>query len=304
MNDRFAERFEQFKTNKSSLAFIVNPLNTNTNEINIEPFGIDAGSLQMQLLDLKTKVLWSVKFTKFKSVGRVVGIEMHAHPAAQLPKNEDEWLYIAQQYENQWNFSNSLGAIDGKPVVIQCPNNTSTEFFYYKGTFNVVLLALVDAFYCFMFVDIRWQGRISNGGVFINSGLLSKLKMRQLKLPHDRQLQPSGKNLPYVFLGNSRFASNRHMMKPYPGNLEKGSTQRIFNYRLSRARRVVENVFGIMASVRKLMTLQPDKVSNVTLTCVFLSNFMLIIIIIVFSTFDIEADREIIPDRGEMAKVE
>ncbi|GBN98843.1 hypothetical protein AVEN_55227-1 [Araneus ventricosus] len=67
MKDGFAERFEQFKTNKSSLAFIVNPLNTNTNEINIEPFGIDAGSLQMQLLDLKTKDLWNDKFTELKS---------------------------------------------------------------------------------------------------------------------------------------------------------------------------------------------------------------------------------------------
>ncbi|GBO13691.1 hypothetical protein AVEN_141058-1 [Araneus ventricosus] len=67
MKDGFAERFEQFKTNKSTLAFIVNPLNTNTNEINIEPFGIDAGSLQMQLLDLKTKDLRSGKFTELKS---------------------------------------------------------------------------------------------------------------------------------------------------------------------------------------------------------------------------------------------
>ncbi|GBO12851.1 hypothetical protein AVEN_149040-1 [Araneus ventricosus] len=65
MKDGFAERFEQFKTNKSTLAFVVNPLNTN--EINIEPFGIDAGSLQMQLLDLKTKDLWSDKFTELKS---------------------------------------------------------------------------------------------------------------------------------------------------------------------------------------------------------------------------------------------
>ncbi|KAF8790653.1 hypothetical protein HNY73_005641 [Argiope bruennichi] len=64
--DRFAERLEQFKTNKSALAFIANPLNTNTNEINIELFGIDAGSLQMQLLDLKTKDLWNGKFTELK----------------------------------------------------------------------------------------------------------------------------------------------------------------------------------------------------------------------------------------------
>ncbi|GBN34556.1 hypothetical protein AVEN_33629-1 [Araneus ventricosus] len=67
MKDGFTERFEQFKTNKSTLAFIINPLNTNTNEINIEPFEIDAGSLQMQLLDLKTKDFWSGKFTELKS---------------------------------------------------------------------------------------------------------------------------------------------------------------------------------------------------------------------------------------------
>ncbi|GBM19510.1 General transcription factor II-I repeat domain-containing protein 2A [Araneus ventricosus] len=65
--DGFTERFEQFKTNKSTLAFIVNPLNTNTDEISIEPFGIDAGSLQMQLLDLNIKDFWSGKFTELKN---------------------------------------------------------------------------------------------------------------------------------------------------------------------------------------------------------------------------------------------
>ncbi|GBL81880.1 hypothetical protein AVEN_50481-1 [Araneus ventricosus] len=67
MKDGFAERFEQFKTNKSTLKFIINPLNTNTNETNIEQFGIHAGSFQMQLLDLKTKGLCSGKFTELKS---------------------------------------------------------------------------------------------------------------------------------------------------------------------------------------------------------------------------------------------
>ncbi|GBO42058.1 hypothetical protein AVEN_273689-1 [Araneus ventricosus] len=66
MKDGFAERFKQFKTNKSNLAFIVNPLNTNTSEINIDPFGIEARSLQMQMLDFKTKDLWSGKFTELK----------------------------------------------------------------------------------------------------------------------------------------------------------------------------------------------------------------------------------------------
>jgi len=41
-------------------------------------------------------------------------------------------------------------------------------------------------------------------------------------------------------------------MKPFPGNHLQGSPQRVFNYRLSRARRVVENAFGIMASVLRV----------------------------------------------------
>ncbi|KAF8789485.1 hypothetical protein HNY73_007418 [Argiope bruennichi] len=94
------------------------------------------------------------------------------------------------------------------------------------------------------------------------------------------------------------------MMKPYPGNFEKGSTQRIFNYSLSRARRVVENVFGIMASVfrvfSKPMALQLDKVSDVILACVFLHNFMRKSASSSSSysppgTFDTEADGEVVP---------
>ncbi|GFW22136.1 general transcription factor II-I repeat domain-containing protein 2A [Trichonephila clavipes] len=67
IKDQFADRYEQFKTNKTTLAFIVNPLNTNSNEIHIEPFGIDTGSLEMQMIDLKSKALWRGKFTELKS---------------------------------------------------------------------------------------------------------------------------------------------------------------------------------------------------------------------------------------------
>ncbi|GBL90515.1 hypothetical protein AVEN_179438-1 [Araneus ventricosus] len=81
LKDGFSERFEQLKTNKSTLAFIVNLLNTNTNEINIQPFGIDAGSLQTQLLDLKTKVLWSGKFTELKSKLDELEVQKYMHIA-------------------------------------------------------------------------------------------------------------------------------------------------------------------------------------------------------------------------------
>jgi Plant transposon protein. len=156
--------------------------------------------------------------------------------------------------------------------------NTESEFYNYKGTFSVVLLALVDANYRFIYVDIGCQGRISDGGVFNNSSLYSKLQSDELDFPTDRKLCSTDEPLPYVFIGDSAFALSRRMMKPYPGTHEKGSPQRVFGYRLSRARRVVENVFGILSSVfrvfRRPMALEPEKVSNVTLACVLLHNYL------------------------------
>lgn len=130
-------------------------------------------------------------------------------------------MNIAQQYETVWNFPNCLGAIDGKHIVIQCPMNKCSEFYNYKGRFSVILLALVDAQYRFTFVDIGCQGRISDGGVFNNSSLYSKLQTGQLHLPPDRELPSFGKPSPYVFIGDAAFALSRHMMKPYSGIHEK-----------------------------------------------------------------------------------
>jgi len=37
----------------------------------------------------------------------------------QIPKTEKEWLAAAKQYQALWNFPHSMGAIDGKRVVLQ-----------------------------------------------------------------------------------------------------------------------------------------------------------------------------------------
>lgn len=159
---------------------------------------------------------------------------------------------VAERYNSKWNFPQCLGAIEGKHV-LQAPINTGTEYFNYKGTFSIVLLAVVDADYSFIYVDVGCQGWISDGGVFKNTNFFSKLSEETLNLPQDNALPGRQTPVPFVFDADDAFPLQNYTMKPYSGNNEAGSTKRIFNYRLSRARRVVENAFGTLSVVFRVL---------------------------------------------------
>ncbi|CAF4945820.1 unnamed protein product [Pieris macdunnoughi] len=100
-----------------------------------------------------------------------------------MPSTADAWMNIERGYRRK--FPHCLGSIDGKHINIESPPHSGTEYFNNKKTFSIVLLALVDAHYKFVFVDIGGQGRISDAGVFNNSLLWKKsVKMKLIFLYH------------------------------------------------------------------------------------------------------------------------
>ncbi|XP_047512932.1 uncharacterized protein LOC125054845 [Pieris napi] len=196
-----------------------------------------------------------------------------------IPSSEEEWLTIAKEFESKWNFPHVIGAIDGKHVILQSPINSGNDYDCYKMFPSIVLFALVDANYKFLYVDVGSKGRISDGGVFKNTNLYKKVEKKELNIPSPEILQiPYKIAVPYFILGDKAFALNDYTLKPYEGTPERGSMERIFNYRLSRARRVVENAFGILSSVfrvlRKPLLLEPEKATKVVLTTICLYNYL------------------------------
>uniref|UniRef100_A0A915E977 DDE Tnp4 domain-containing protein n=1 Tax=Ditylenchus dipsaci TaxID=166011 RepID=A0A915E977_9BILA len=65
----------------------------------------------------------------------------------QVPATEEEWIDIAAKFFSRWNCPNTLGAIDGKHVLIKRPPHSGSLYYNYKGTFSTVLLAVCDADY-------------------------------------------------------------------------------------------------------------------------------------------------------------
>ena len=167
-----------------------------------------------------------------------------------IPKSEEEWKDIASGFWESWNFPNCLGAIDGKHFVIQCPKLSGSLFYNYKKSFSSLVLAMCDSNYKFIYVDIGSAGREGDSSVFKESKLFKSLEDGSLHIPPPCPTPGSQVELPHVIVGDEAFPMKPYLMRPYPGRGREilPYSQKVYNYRLSRARRVIENAFGILVA--------------------------------------------------------
>lgn len=204
-------------------------------------------------------------------------LEEFRDEAFTTPSTPDAWKEVAQQFGRRWNFHHACGALDGKHIAIRKPKLSGSAYYNYKGFFSIVLLGLVDADYKFLWANVGSEGSSSDAGVFNNSNLEPALRNGTLGLPHPDPLPNDDRDTPYFIIADDAFPLRTWLMKPY-SHRYLSHKERIFNYRCSRGRRVVENAFGILANrfrcLLSTLATTPATACKVTEACLALHNIM------------------------------
>ncbi|XP_041373483.1 putative nuclease HARBI1 [Gigantopelta aegis] len=204
-------------------------------------------------------------------------IDEYLDEAMTCPTTPEGRREISDQFMEKWNFPHTCGALDGKHVACKAPPKSGSVYYNYKGFYSIVLMALVDTDYKFLWADVGSPGASSDAQIYNESELKEMAEDGTIGFPAPDPLPNDYKDVPYVFVVDDAFGLRKHMMKPYT---LRGLTdeERIFNYRLSRARRVVENAFGILANRFQILltTMQhhPSTVKIIVKACIVLHNLM------------------------------
>ena len=194
-----------------------------------------------------------------------------------LPDNTPAMERDCNEFWRRWNVPHACAALDGKHCAIRCPPNSGSLYYNYKGVFSIVLLAMVDADYKFLWTDVGGYGSMSDAQIYNESDPKEALEDNTIGLPPADPLPHDDRNVPYFLLGDDAFGLRTYLMKPFA---LRGLTREemIANYRFSRGRRVVENAFSILGQRWQILLgtmLQfPETAQVIVEACICLHNMM------------------------------
>lgn len=207
-----------------------------------------------------------------KAIWMVLRVECIPTPTREM------WKSIALDFETIANFPHCIGAVDGKHIRLTCPFRSGSMYFNYKDYYSVVLMAVADCRYKFVFVDVGSYGKDCDSSIFKRSSLWQSIESNTQPLPEEKCLPGTeSPKVPYFFVGDEAFGLHRHLLRPF-GGTHLTVEKRIFNYRLCRARRYVECAFGILSNKWRIfhrpLNVEPNFAVDIIKACTVLHNFV------------------------------
>lgn len=162
---------------------------------------------------------------------------------------------------------------------IRRPHNAGSLFYDYKGFHSIVLMAIADSNYRFISIDVGAYGSECDAGVFAESSMGRAILNNSLRLPQNAKI--GSNECPFYFVADDAFPLKERIMKPYTKTKNKPltETETIFNYRLRRARRCIENAFGILCArfqcLSRMMFCAPDRAQKIISAVCHLHNYLM-----------------------------
>lgn len=118
------------------------------------------------------------------------------------------WLKTAAEFYEKTNYPHCIGAIDGKHIRV----------IKYKNFFSILLLAVCDSNYKFIFVDVGAYGKSADSTVFKDSIFKIKLDEGSLNIPEAQSsFQGFDEPMPFVIVGDEGFGLTTKLLRPYAG---------------------------------------------------------------------------------------
>lgn len=189
---------------------------------------------------------------------------------------EETWSAVADSFWSKWDFPNCLGALGAKLVHVTAPAHSGLRLCDSRN-FSLRLMALIDAECRFVVIQVGDHG--GDGEDFAASDLGRGMESETLHVPPSAPL-PGAPQLgpaPFAMVGDATFPLKTYLMTPYAAeDLDHG--EKLFNYRLSRARLTVERTFGILSARWRVLlqriNLSPENVNTLVIAACILHNFL------------------------------
>ena len=186
-------------------------------------------------------------------------------------------MLVKSVFCQRWNFPHALGALDGRHILIRCPQGGGSLFRNCKGFHSIVLLALVDGDYKFLWVDVGAAGSTSDAQIFKHTDLRHKIQHSSISFPESESLVIGGPKVNFFLLGDDTFPLILWLMRPYSSH-SMDWKEMVFNYRIRQGRTVVENAFRILTSCFRIfqspLQQEPQVVNRVVMACLVLHNLL------------------------------
>ena len=165
-----------------------------------------------------------------------------------FPTSRDDFKESMAKFGEEWQFPYAFAAVDGSHLSIKCPKGGAQamkQYFNFKSFYSIVLMALVDVEYRFIWASVGAPGNTHDSTLMQSTELWDRIVAGNV-IPNIVQ-QIENVDIPPLILGDGAFPLRTWIMKPH-GDAVLPEDKRYFNYRHSRARLVTEGAFGRLKS--------------------------------------------------------